>query len=1368
MSTETRLSTSPYPGFRTFEVEESDIFFGRETQTDELLDKLQRHRFLAIVGPSGCGKSSLVRAGMIAALRTGFMCDAGPNWRIVQMRPGERPLGNLAASLLQLSGRGSSDPADASGRLLTEAALRRGPLSLVALIREGEVCADANLLVLVDQFEELFRFGEKVNPDEADAFVSLLLSTAAQKELPIFIVITMRSEYIGNCAVFYGLPEAINAGQYLTPRLTREQCAEAICNPARVFGGEVDDKLVNRLQNDFGPDPNQLPVLQHALARMWQKRTNVLTPGDVMPHPLLTLEDYESIGGLGYALSKHANEILGELTEEQQRIARIVFCRLTEVGAGKPDTRAFARLDTVAEIAGVSIEAVKPVVEAFRRSDRCFLTPREGEPLLAETVLDIGHESLIRSWDKLSKWVDEEAESAEMYTRLKQTALLWRDHNAALWRTPDLERALEWRQKTKPTEPWALRYGSPSDFQLAMEFLTTSEEEQRRQEEMAREIDRRKIRQARRAAVSAIAIAMLVIIAALGYCYLKVWEYTAYYNSFVKVWGAPKGVDGLTLAQVRRRPVSLEIIRKGRIGPVLRMEAVNPKGELTPQSSIGTYLKNDGKGEAEPQAVKWEFTYDSNGKVVQETAYDLRGNRMWGFVYLPQSRKGEQMRRGYYVGRDGYPRAEEQYSGNLVEIEYNAAGFESVLRYRSRGQRPVRGPFKAFGQNREYDPQGRMVKMVSLGPDDNPLNDEFGNAIYQVTRFDALGDDEEAVARDTSDRITLTKEGWAVRRRKYDSAGDTIEESYFDASGVPTSNTDGYYKVTWKRDKHGNAIEIHYWTPQGSPTPGDGGCFAWILGYDDRDNQVKQVCLGSDDNPAFYKDGYAIWTGQYDEDRNLVKGQYFDPEGKPVLMSKGYATVNYRFDKLGNLLEVAYFLADGSPAFSDEGCARITREYDEQGRLLKEAYFGTHGEPVAIDVGYASFTYQYDAFGNQAQRLYFGANGERTIGSELGVAGWKAQYDAGGRQTELIYLDPADHPMFSNEGIAGFRSEYDEAGNERKYSYIGLGGEYTLSDGVAGWSSEFDVLGNETERRYFDRYGKPTRQKAGYAKWQGKYDRRGNILEVRYLDLQGNLTMVPWPDEDSGKPLEAKRAREVYSYNDQNLRTEEAYFGNRGEPVSHPDGYARATHEYDLRGNRVRTRYYGVDGNAASVRSGYHSVAWRFNERGQAIDIRYFSAEGSAVSSSDGFARVSKSYDRYGRLTEQKRFDRQDKPTAGKDRVHRDTRRYDARGQLTEVAEFGPDDLPVINADGYHMVRYNYDPRGNVSEEIYLGKQGEPVLIKKNYARRTLTYDARNQLVEADFFDDKGKGLGGWRLSYDSKGKETKRIAFDASGNPMP
>ena len=173
-----------------------------------------------MVGPSGCGKSSLVRAGLIAALETGFLADAGAGWRIAEMRPGDRPLARLAAALLAPSALGPERGMDASEVAIGHAMLRRGPLGLVEILRETQLPARENLLLLIDQFEEIFRFREQGSAADADAFVALLLASFAQREVPIYVVLTMRSDFLGDCALFTGLPEAINDGQYLTPRLS--------------------------------------------------------------------------------------------------------------------------------------------------------------------------------------------------------------------------------------------------------------------------------------------------------------------------------------------------------------------------------------------------------------------------------------------------------------------------------------------------------------------------------------------------------------------------------------------------------------------------------------------------------------------------------------------------------------------------------------------------------------------------------------------------------------------------------------------------------------------------------------------------------------------------------------------------------------------------------------------------------------------------------------------------------------------------------------------------------------------------------------------------------------------------------------------
>ena len=269
----------------------------------------------------------------------------------------------------------------------------------------------------------------------------------------------------------------------------------AIMGPARVFGGDVEDELVNLLLNETGSDPDHLPVLQHLLLRMWQmarkregETTRVLaTAGTartrILPEaeagPTLTIADYEAVGGFRKALSNHANEGYESLgSVGRKRIAEILFRRLSEHGA---DNRSIRRPTSVAEIAGVAhVDAgeVISVADVFRAEGTSFVLPPGTEPLTPRSVLDISHESLIRQWDRLKAWAEEELQSAQQYHRLENTARLWASNKAALWTTLDLETALAWKNKESPSPEWAKRYGG--DFPLAMRFLDESEWEEER------------------------------------------------------------------------------------------------------------------------------------------------------------------------------------------------------------------------------------------------------------------------------------------------------------------------------------------------------------------------------------------------------------------------------------------------------------------------------------------------------------------------------------------------------------------------------------------------------------------------------------------------------------------------------------------------------------------------------------------------------------------------------------------------------------------------------------------------------------------------------------------------------------------------
>ena len=474
---DTRVRANPFPGLRPFMQEEADLFFGRDKQSDELVRRLANSRFLAVVGTSGSGKSSLVRAGLLPALEGGFMAEAGAHWRIAILRPQDDPIGFLARAAVEIGMLSHLELAQAAAEDVVETTLRRSSLGLVEATRLAELKPHENLLILVDQFEELFRFADlaahRDAGSEAPAFVKLLLEAARHKDVRVFIVITMRSDFLGDCARFRGLAEAISDSQYLIPRLTRDELQAAITGPIGVRGGRIAPSLVQQLLNDIGDDTDQLPVLQHALMRAWDHWQR----NDPDRRPI-RLSDLDAIGGMAEALSRHGNEAFGALaTERERKIAERLFKCLTERGPDNREIRRPTSLSRIAAIANAEPADLIRVIDVFRAPGRSFLMPPAGVTLEGESVIDISHESLIRQWARLRAWVDEENESRATYLRLVEAARLRQAGKAGLWGEPDLTHARQWQAREAPSSAWAERYGP--QFSQAMKFLADSQTAQR-------------------------------------------------------------------------------------------------------------------------------------------------------------------------------------------------------------------------------------------------------------------------------------------------------------------------------------------------------------------------------------------------------------------------------------------------------------------------------------------------------------------------------------------------------------------------------------------------------------------------------------------------------------------------------------------------------------------------------------------------------------------------------------------------------------------------------------------------------------------------------------------------------------------------
>lgn len=432
----------PYLGLRPFEVEDSKYFWGRKNHVEDLCGRLAGHRFIAVVGLSGAGKSSLVKAGLIPRLRAGWLPKATSDWLIAVMTPANSPVDRLSESLIKAITAFSDD---ADNEFSLPEAHNEPPLPEISWdhtfdrrlkgsddgLREAIVSVHlpetTQVLLIVDQFEELFRFDQlsrfekQSKRDESQDFVRKIINATANDAARIYVVITMRSEFMGDCAAYAGLAEAINNGIYLTPRLTIEQLQSAISVPAQLQKQIIEPELVARLVNEVTTDQDQLPVLQHALMRCWRKRQT----GEKFDLAL-----YQRIKGNKNALDSHANRVLEQIASSEdgdalRKIVEKLFKRITKIGSKeglRKETDAGVRdAATLAEIChqiGERPEDVKKIINEFRTPARAFLRPLDPEQLTPESVIDITHESLIRKWDLLKTWVTEEEDAASAYKKL--------------------------------------------------------------------------------------------------------------------------------------------------------------------------------------------------------------------------------------------------------------------------------------------------------------------------------------------------------------------------------------------------------------------------------------------------------------------------------------------------------------------------------------------------------------------------------------------------------------------------------------------------------------------------------------------------------------------------------------------------------------------------------------------------------------------------------------------------------------------------------------------------------------------------------------------------------------------------------------
>jgi hypothetical protein len=538
---------NPFPGLKPFDFEESHLFFGREGQADEILDKLIRNRFVGIIGASGSGKSSLINCGLLSILYGGFLTSFGSGWKVFSARPGMAPIENLATALFLDERRKESiseDELDA-GKNVISSILKSSSQGLIDVLNKHINIKHQNILLVIDQFEEIFRLMERESraevTNEVHCFVNLLLRAVEQNKLPLYVVIGIRTDYIGETAQFPELTRHVNDSHFLIPQMSRDQLQLAIEGPVAVGGGAVSKRLVQQLLNDIGNSLDKLPVLQHALMRAWDFWTRNQQQGEP-----LDLRHYHAIGRLSESLSIHADETFHELSSRDKEICETLFKSLTEKGREMYGVRRPCSVSEIAQIAEVEeVELIK-IIEMFREPGRSLLMPPARIPLNSNTIIEISHESLIWIWKRLKVWVNEEAESAQMYIRLSEAGRMYQVGRTSLWRPPDLQLALNWQRKQKPSFIWAQRYDP--HYEMAMVFLETSRKAFEEEQNKVAMLQKRSLQKAK---ITSLVLGMAAIISIIFFIFAVVKKIEADNQASIAVNNAIVAQSNSELAQQR-------------------------------------------------------------------------------------------------------------------------------------------------------------------------------------------------------------------------------------------------------------------------------------------------------------------------------------------------------------------------------------------------------------------------------------------------------------------------------------------------------------------------------------------------------------------------------------------------------------------------------------------------------------------------------------------------------------------------------------------------------------------------------------------------------------------------------------------------
>ncbi|NWF70867.1 MAG: protein kinase [Chloroflexi bacterium] len=421
---------NPYKGLRPFEAVDADQFFGREKLTQQLIARMNEDdplaRFLAVVGPSGSGKSSVVKAGVIPALRHGAL-EGSQDWFLVELVPGLHPLQELETALLRVA----VNKYDELGAVLRRDA-RGLAIAAQAILPPGH---NNELALFIDQFEEAFTLA--ADAQESAHYLDLLANAVTDPYCPIRIVITLRADFYDRPLLHPAFSDLISKRTAVVVPLSPSEIERAITAPAESVGVVLDPQVVRQVINEVRNEPGALPLLQYALTELFDRREE----------RFITMTAYEKIGGVLGALARRADELYDTLSPQGRAAAKQLFLRLVTLGEGTEDTRRRANLSELLSM-GIARDVMDDIINIF---GKYRLLTFDRDPLTRSPTVEVAHEAILREWNQLKMWLDNSREDVRSQRRLVTLLREWQGAGrdpSLLLRGMQLQQFEYWRQQT--------------------------------------------------------------------------------------------------------------------------------------------------------------------------------------------------------------------------------------------------------------------------------------------------------------------------------------------------------------------------------------------------------------------------------------------------------------------------------------------------------------------------------------------------------------------------------------------------------------------------------------------------------------------------------------------------------------------------------------------------------------------------------------------------------------------------------------------------------------------------------------------------------------------------------------------------------